>query len=44
MPSWAKANRCVESLNGTLRDALLNGEIICKLREAKMLTELWGMH
>ena len=33
-----------ESLNGTLRDQLLNGEIFYTLREAKVLLERWRCH
>ena len=34
----------VESLNGNLRDELLNGEIFYTLREAKVLVEQWRRH
>ena len=34
-------NGYCESFNGKLRDELLNGEIFCSLREAKVLIEQW---
>src|SRR5262245_24091712 len=37
-------NGYVESLNGKLRDELLNGEIFYTLREAKILIEQWRVH
>jgi putative transposase len=37
-------NGYVESFNGTLRDELLNGEVIFTLREAKGLVERWRAH
>ena len=37
-------NGYVESLNGKLRDELLNGEIFYTLREAKILIEHWRQH
>ena len=33
-----------ESLNGKLRDELLNGEIFYTLKEAKVLVEQWRIH
>jgi transposase InsO family protein len=33
-----------ESLNGKLRDELLNGEIFYTLKEAKILVEHWRVH
>jgi transposase InsO family protein len=33
-----------ESFNGKLRDELLNGEIFCTLKEAKVLIEEWRRH
>ena len=33
-----------ESFNGKLRDELLNGEIFCSLKEARMLIEQWRQH
>lgn len=37
-------NGYVESLNGKLRDELLNGEIFYTLKEAKVLIEVWRKH
>ena len=37
-------NGYVESLNGKLRDELLNGEIFYTLKEAKVLIEMWRVH
>lgn len=37
-------NGYVESLNGKLRNELLNGEIICSVLEAKVLVEQWRVH
>jgi putative transposase len=37
-------NGYVESLNGKLRDELLNREIFYTLREAKVLIERWRRH
>jgi putative transposase len=34
----------VESFNGKLRDELLNGEIFCTVKEAKVLIESWRRH
>lgn len=37
-------NGYVESFNGMLRDELLNGEIFCTVKEAKVLIESWRKH
>jgi len=37
-------NGYCESFNGKLRDELLNGEIFCSLKEAKILIEQWRHH
>jgi putative transposase len=37
-------NGYVESFNGKLRDELLNGEIFCTVKEAKVLIESWRQH
>lgn len=37
-------NGYCESFNGKLRDELLNGEIFCSLKEAKVLIEQWRQH
>ena len=37
-------NGYCESFNGKLRDELLNGEIFCSLKEAKVLIEQWRHH
>jgi len=37
-------NGYCESFNGKLRDELLNGEIFCSLKEAKVLIEQWRDH
>ncbi|MFN7021700.1 MAG: integrase core domain-containing protein, partial [Phycisphaerales bacterium] len=37
-------NGYVESLNGKLRDELLNGEIFYTVQEAKVLIEAWRRH
>lgn len=37
-------NGYCESFNGKLRDELLNGEIFCSLKEAKILIEQWRQH
>ncbi|MDP1592285.1 MAG: IS3 family transposase [Prosthecobacter sp.] len=37
-------NGYVESLNGKLRNELLNGEIFCSVLEAKVLVERWRVH
>ena len=37
-------NGYCESFNGKLRDELLNGEIFCSLKEAKVLIEQWHHH
>ena len=37
-------NGFCESFNGKLRDELLNGEIFCSLKEAKILIEQWRHH
>ncbi len=37
-------NGCVESLNGKLRDELLNGEIFYTVAEARVLIERWREH
>jgi len=37
-------NGYCESFNGKLRDELLNGEIFCGLKEAKVLIEQWRHH
>lgn len=37
-------NGYVESFNGKLRDELLNREIFCSLKEAKVLIERWREH
>jgi putative transposase len=37
-------NGYCESFNGKLRDELLNGEIFCSLKEAKVLIEKWRNH
>jgi len=34
-------NGYIESFNGKMRDAFLNGEVFYKLKEAKVLIELW---
>ena len=37
-------NGYCESFNGNLRNELLNGEIFCTLREARVLIEHWRLH
>ena len=37
-------NGYVESFNARLRDELLNGEILCSLREAQVVIESWRRH
>jgi putative transposase len=37
-------NGYIESFNARLRDELLNGEIFCTLREAKIVIESWRCH
>ena len=37
-------NGYCENFNGKLRDELLNGEIFCSLKEAKVLIEQWRHH
>jgi hypothetical protein len=37
-------NGYCESFNGKLRAELLNGEIFCSLKEAKVLIEQWRRH
>jgi len=37
-------NGYCESFNGKLRDELLNGEIFCSLKEARVLIEQWRQH
>ena len=37
-------NGYCESFNGKLRDELLNGEIFCSLKEAKVFIEQWRHH
>ena len=37
-------NGYVESFNARLRDELLNGEIFCSLREARVVIEQWRRH
>ena len=37
-------NGCNESFNGSLRDELLNGEMVYCLAEAKVLTKAWRRH
>ena len=37
-------NGYCESFNGKLRDELLNGEVFCSLKEAKVLIEQWRDH
>ena len=37
-------NGYCESFNGKLRDELLNGEIFCSLKEARVLIEQWRHH
>jgi len=37
-------NGYVESLNGKLRDELLNGEIVYTVAEARVLIERWRQH
>ncbi len=39
-----EVNGYVESLNGKLRDELLNGEIFYSVKEAKVLIEMWRTH
>ncbi|MBM3504426.1 MAG: transposase [Alphaproteobacteria bacterium] len=36
--------RLLRKLNGKLRDELLNGEIFCNLKEAKIVIEQWRRH
>ena len=40
--SWE--NGYCESFNGRMRDELLNGEILCSLREAQIIIESWRTH
>ena len=37
-------NGYIESFNARLRDRLLNGEIFCSLKEARVLIESWRHH
>jgi transposase InsO family protein len=37
-------NGCYESFNGKLRDEMLDGEIFCGLKEARVLIEQWRQH
>ena len=37
-------NGYIESLNGKLRDELLNGEIFYTMQEATVLIEMWRRH
>ncbi len=37
-------NGYVESFNARLRDELLNGEIFCSLKEARIVIEQWRRH
>ena len=37
-------NGCNERFNGSLRDELLNGEMVYCLAEAKVLTKAWRRH
>lgn len=43
-PASPWENGYVESLNGKLRDGLLNGEIFSTVKEAKVLIESWRRH
>ena len=43
-PSSPWENGYVESLNGKLRDELVNGEIFYSVKEARVLIESWGQH
>jgi len=43
-PGSPLENGYCESFNGKLRDELLNGEIFCSLKEAKVLIEQWRDH
>ena len=43
-PASPLENGYNESFNGSLRDELLNGEILYSLAEAKVLTEAWRRH
>jgi hypothetical protein len=42
LPGSSWGNGYNESLNGKLRDELLNGEILYTLKEAKIMIERWG--
>ncbi len=37
-------NGCIESFNARLRDELLDGEIFCTLKEARIVIESWRRH
>ena len=37
-------NGCCESFNAKLRDALLDGEMVYSLAEAKTVIEIWRRH
>jgi putative transposase len=37
-------NGCIESLNGKLRDELLNAGVFYSLREAQVVIEQWRRH
>ncbi len=43
-PGSAWENGYEESLNGKLRNELLNGEIFCSVLEAKVLVDRWRVH
>ena len=43
-PGSPWGNGYCESFNGKLRDELLNGEIFCSLKEARVLIEKWRQH
>ena len=43
-PASPWENGYVESLNGKLRDELLNGELFYTLHEAQVLVERWRYH
>jgi len=44
MPGSPWENGYCESFNSKLRDELLNGEIFCALKEAKIVIETWRKH
>ena len=43
-PGSPRENGYIESLNGKLRDELLDGEIFYTLKEAQVLIERWRRH